>query len=90
AKAMGLTQAAVSQRIHALEKSLGKSLFDRRGGRVMLTDAGRQLHAYVLQILDLHRAARREITGHEPEAVGELVIAASSVPGEYLLPALLS
>jgi DNA-binding transcriptional LysR family regulator len=90
AKALCLTQAAVSQRIHALEKSLDKSLFDRRGGRVMLTEAGRQLHAYVLQILDLHRAARREITGHDLEVVGELVIAASSVPGEYLLPALLS
>ncbi len=55
-----------------------------------MTEAGHKLHAYVLQILDLHRAARRESAGHEPEVVGEQVIAASSVPGEYLLPALLS
>lgn len=41
AKGLGLTQAAVSQRIRALEKSLGKSLFDRMGGRVLLTEAGR-------------------------------------------------
>src|SRR4051794_26299392 len=41
AKALGLTQAAVSQRIQSLEKTLGKSLFDRRGGRVALTEAGR-------------------------------------------------
>ena len=32
AKALGLTQAAVSQRIQALEKTLGKSLFERAGG----------------------------------------------------------
>ena len=65
AKALGLSQAAISQRIHALEKSLSKSLFDRGGGRVMLTNAGRQLHGYVLQILDLHRAARREVTDRD-------------------------
>ena len=33
ARALGLTQAAVSQRIQALERDLDKSLFDRRGGR---------------------------------------------------------
>jgi DNA-binding transcriptional LysR family regulator len=90
AKALGLTQAAVSQRIQFLEKALGKSLFERRGGRVLLTEAGRKLYQYVLRILDLHRQARSEITGHEPPIVGELEIAASSIPGEHLLPALLS
>ncbi len=90
AKALGLTQAAVSQRIQSLERTLDKSLFDRRGGRVLLTDAGRQLHAYVLRILELHREARKEITGLEPPLVGELAIAASSIPGEHILPALLS
>ena len=90
AKALGLTQAAVSQRIQALEKALDKSLFDRRGGRVLLTEAGQKLYDYAQRILDLHREARREITGHEAPVAGELVIAASSIPGEYLLPALLS
>jgi LysR family transcriptional regulator, low CO2-responsive transcriptional regulator len=90
AKALGLTQAAVSQRLQVLEKTLDKSLFERRGGRVLLTEAGRKLYAYVQRILDLHREARKEITGHEPPATGELLIAASSIPGEHLLPALLS
>jgi len=90
AKVLGLTQAAVSQRIQVLEKSLKKSLFDRRGGRVSLTEEGRQLYAYAQRINDLHREARTEITGHEPPLTGELEIAASSVPGEHLLPILLS
>lgn len=90
AKALGLTQAAVSQRIQALEKTLDKSLFTRRGGRVLLTEAGRTLYAYAQRIIDLHREARREVTGHEPLVAGELEIAASSIPGEHLLPALLS
>lgn len=90
AKVLGLTQAAVSQRIAALEKALNKSLFHRRGGRVLLTEAGQKLYTYVQRILELHRAARREITGHEPPVPGDLVLAASSIPGQYLLPALLS
>ncbi|MBA4066568.1 MAG: hypothetical protein C0501_23260 [Isosphaera sp.] len=90
AKALDLTQAAVSQRVQVLEKSLKKGLFDRRGGRVVLTEAGRKLYAYAQKIRDLHREARKEITGHEPPLTGELELAASSVPGERLLPALLS
>jgi DNA-binding transcriptional LysR family regulator len=90
ARALRLTQAAVSLRIQTLEKALGKSLFHRRGGRAMLTEAGQKLYAYAQQILELHREARRDITGHEPPVGGELVIAASSIPGDHLLPALLS
>jgi DNA-binding transcriptional LysR family regulator len=90
ARALSLTQAAVSQRVQALEKSLGQSLFQRRSGRVLLTEAGRRLYVYAQRILDLHREARREITGREAPAAGELLIAASSIPGEQLLPSLLS
>jgi DNA-binding transcriptional LysR family regulator len=89
ARALGVTQAAVSQRIQVLERHLNKSLFDRLGGRVLLTEAGQILYAHAQRILDLHREARREITGHEVPVVGELLISASSIPGEYLLPALL-
>lgn len=73
-KELGLTQAAVSQRIQALERNLGKSLFHRRGGRVLLTEAGQKLYAHVQRILDLHREARKDITGHEPPLTGELTI----------------
>lgn len=90
AKKLGLTQAAVSQRVQALERNLGKSLFDRRAGRVMLTEAGRKLYDYVERISELHREARKEVTGHASPVIGELRIAASSVPGEHLLPSLLS
>jgi DNA-binding transcriptional LysR family regulator len=90
AKALRLSQAAVSQRIQALEKTLGKSLFKRQGGRVLLTGAGQKLYEYAQRILELHRETRREVTGHETPLTGELLLGASSVPGEYLLPALLS
>jgi DNA-binding transcriptional LysR family regulator len=90
AKALRLSQASVSQRVQALEKTLGTPLFRRQGGRVLLTEAGQKLYEYAQRILDLHREARREITGHDAPAGGELLLAASSIPGEHLLPSLLS
>jgi DNA-binding transcriptional LysR family regulator len=90
AKALRLTQASVSQRIQALEKSLNTPFFKRQGGRVLLTEAGQKLYDYAQRILDLHRQARREITGHEAPVGGDLSLAASSIPGEHLLPSLLS
>jgi DNA-binding transcriptional LysR family regulator len=89
AKALGLTQASVSQRVQALEKTLGTPLFKRQSGRVLLTEAGRKLYDYAQRVLDLHRQARREITGQDTSAGGELSLAASSIPGEHLLPSLL-
>lgn len=90
ARSMGLTQAAVSQRIAALERDLGAPLFRRLGGRVVLTEAGRRLHPFALRILDLHRQAREEASGAPAPVGGELSLAASSIPGECLLPGLLS
>lgn len=89
ARGLGLTQAAVSQRIQALEKELGVSLFRRQAGRVTLTDAGRRLHGYAQRILELHDEARRVLAGHKPEVAGDLLIGASTIPGEQLLPMLL-
>lgn len=90
ARAMGLTQAAVSQRVQALEKALDTVLFERKGGRVTLTRAGKKLYGYAQRIHELHRRARQEIAGQVTPISSELTLAASSVPGEHLLPALLS
>ena len=87
---LGVTQAAVSQRIAILEKELRVSLFDRRSPKITLTDAGQRLYEYARQILNLHEQARRSLGGFHPTVSGDLSIAASSVPGECFLPALLS
>src|SRR5262249_19885235 len=89
ARSLGLTQAAVSQRIHTLEGDIGLALFRRQGGRAFLTDAGRRLYAYAQRILALHAEARQAVTGQSQPPAGELTLAASSVPGEHLLPAVL-
>src|SRR5262249_54776825 len=61
AKALGLAQAAVSQRIQALEQALNVSLFARQGGRVLLTEAGHRLYPYAQRILALEREALQEV-----------------------------
>lgn len=89
-RSLGVSQAAVSQNIQSLEQSLGASLFHRQGGHILLTQGGQRLYEYAQRILALHQEARREITGIKEELVGELFLAASSVPGEHLLPSILA
>lgn len=90
ASSLGVTQAAVSQRIAVLEEHVRLSLFDRRAGRIALTEAGHRLYEYARRIVDLHGEARAALGGPAPGVTGDLPIAASSVPGECYLPALLS
>jgi DNA-binding transcriptional LysR family regulator len=90
ARHLGITQAAVSQRVQQLEASLRTPLFQRRAGGTTLTEAGRRLHAYARRILDLAAEARAAVTGIPDEVAGELVLAASSVPGQHLLPPVLA
>lgn len=90
AESLGLTQAAVSQQVAALEKELDGRLFDRRGKSVTLTERGERLYAYSRQILDLLDAAATDLGRPEPAVSGVLRIAASTVPSEWLLPELLA
>src|SRR5438270_9268908 len=57
ARALFLSQPAVTQHIHALEAELGVPLFDRLGRRTSLTPAGASLAQHVPQILGMVRAA---------------------------------
>jgi molybdate transport repressor ModE-like protein len=90
ARELGLTQAAVSQRIQHLETALRTPLFRREAGGATLTDAGRRLHEYARRILDLTAEARAAVTGEAGEARGELLLSSSSVPGQHLLPPVLA
>jgi DNA-binding transcriptional LysR family regulator len=89
-RSLGITQAAVSQHIAALEKELAVRLFDRIKRSVVLTPAGERLNEYALKIIDLHDAAMRALRGADGVLSGSLRIAASTVPAEVLLPELLA
>jgi DNA-binding transcriptional LysR family regulator len=54
------TQPAISSQIRALEDEVGAKLFDRSGGRVCLTAAGKVFEKYVQEALD----ARKSMLSH--------------------------
>jgi len=90
AGALELTQAAVSQQVAALEKTLDAELFARHGRGVRLTEQGSRLYRYARQILDLVDEASRQVGQTEQSVSGHLRIATSTVPSEWLLPELLA
>ena len=56
AEYLGLTQPAVSARITALEKDLGKTLIDREADGFVLTDQGLEVAEFAVQFLNLREA----------------------------------
>ena len=90
AQELHLSQPAITQRIHSLEKQLGVKLFERQGRRVHLSEAG----AYLLPLAkDLMRRCKRTeemMNSLRGEVVGHLVIGCSTTTGKYLLPPLMA
>lgn len=89
AGALFLTQPTVSEHIRGLEEELGVRLLDRLGRGAAPTKAGQLLLGYARRILELHREARQALDQFQGRMSGELVVAASTIPGEYVLPALI-
>jgi molybdate transport repressor ModE-like protein len=89
ARSLGISQPAVSFQVQALEKELGAALIERRGaglaltaaGETMLIAAGRIVKNYEELVLSVN-TARDKVTGH-------LVLEASTIPGEYIVPGLI-
>lgn len=87
---IGVSQAAVSQHVAAMEKELRIALFKRGPRSVSLTEAGRRVYEYARRIIDLMQEMSEMAGQHDAkELTGTLRIACSTVPSEWLLPKLL-
>ncbi len=84
-----LTQPTVSGHILALEKSLSLRLFDRTGREVRLTPAGKIFYTFASKMLLSRKELINALSQFSHGLHGELLIGASTIPGEYLLPKLL-
>jgi LysR family transcriptional regulator, low CO2-responsive transcriptional regulator len=82
-------QSTVSFHIKALETSVGSRLLDRGRGRVVPTAAGEELRRYAVRILSLRDEALARLRAEEKGDAGQVVVAASTIPAEYLLPPVL-
>jgi len=90
ARELGLTQPTVSAHIKALEEDLGTQVFNRLGREIEPTQAGRLVYEQARSLLTLKRDLTSTIAQFLNRIEGELVVGASTVPGEYLLPGLLA
>ena len=75
--------------MRALEDELGVQLLDRLGRGTTPTRAGALLLGYARRLLALSREARQAIEQFQGRVSGELVLGGSTIPGEYVLPALI-
>ena len=81
-----LSQSTVSSHIQSLEKMLNVSLFDRVGRESFLTPSGERLYGWALKLLQLKDQALLDLSHGMTELKGDIRIAASSVPSEFMVP----
>src|SRR5262245_16616681 len=89
-QALHVGQSTVSFHVKALEQRVGTTLLERGRGNVEPTAAGRVLLPYAERIVALVDEAAARLRAGESGQAGRLVFSASTVPGEYLLPAILA
>lgn len=85
-----LTQPTISAHINSLEKELGLPLIDRSYREAVPTKQGKLLFQYALDMLNTREKAINSMKPSINTMDCVLEIQTSSVPGEYLLPAMLA
>lgn len=85
-----ISQPAITKHIHELESNYGAQLFERKGNRITLTDAGRLLLNHCEQILDEYKKLDYEMNLLHNDFVGELRLGASTTIAQYVLPPILA
>ena len=87
ARALGVSQAAISGRIQALEGELGVLLFTRGGRRATLTSAGESFLLYAHRALELLAAGREAARHADSGWEGRVTIGVvDSVADSFLVP----
>lgn len=90
AEAVSLTQSTVSQHIASLEEEVGVPLFDRLGRGVVLTSGGVLFLRHARRILGESDALLQAMNGFRGLKSADLVVGASNIPANYLIPPLLA
>ena len=90
AKKLAISQPAVSFQIQKLEHELGMRLIDRTQRAITLTAAGKRLLKFAESVDSERQQLRSDLEHMREEISGDLLVAASTIPGEFLLPAILA
>ncbi|MDI9369803.1 MAG: LysR family transcriptional regulator [Synergistaceae bacterium] len=89
AASLGISQPAVSKHIAKLEREMGVKLFARSQRCSVLTEEGEILYKFARKILSQLFDIKRSFSDLSEDVSGTVRISASSIPGGYILPALL-
>lgn len=84
-----LTQPTVSSHINDLEAHYGCRLIDRLGKEVAPTRAGQLLYKYARKLIALQNETESVMADFHGKMRGHLHIGGSTIPGEYILPAVI-
>jgi len=87
AEKLGVTQPAISAQIRTLENEAGARLFDRDGGKVTFTAAGRLFEPFAEHCLQVHSHIMVAIGELHRSPRGEISISANEATTLYVLPA---
>ncbi len=87
AKALLLSQPAVSLQIQKIEQLLHTPLFIRKhSGRIALTEAGKTFQKHAEDLVRLQQSILKDMQKHSPGVQREVRIGACCIAGEQLLP----
>lgn len=83
---LNMSQPAVSFQIKSLEEELEITLFERSDKKVVLTEAGRLLFPIATQMVRQYNKMKAGIDDLREVKAGHLMLGATPVAGEWLLP----
>ena len=86
AKFLSISQPAVSFQIQKLESDLGTTLIDRSQKKLKLTDAGHMVLVFANTVSEEYSQLQNKLDRLKYDIIGELRLAASTIPAEFLLP----
>ncbi len=89
ARQLYMSQPAISFQIKALEEDLSVILLQRSERKVALTEAGRLLYPEAKQMLGHYNKIKAGLDALRGLKAGHIIIGASTIPGEYLLPGII-
>lgn len=83
---LGISQPSLSQYIKKIEQQVGAELFDRTGGNVRLTDAGRAYAEVGREILNLEHELQTRLSDVSLHKSGSLVVGTSPYRSAAMMP----
>ncbi|SHK23481.1 LysR family transcriptional regulator [Thermocrinis minervae] len=85
-----VTQPAVTQQIKALEKIIGAKLFQRQGGKIVLTEEGKRIYQIAKSLLNSYENLMEEMAKIKKDVRDTLFLGVSTSLGEYKIPQLVA